>query len=82
MKWLEKMKQQTKLYLLDLYVKNQFTDKHHLEEKLADLLLAVNRAYNKSDYIPTIAWEEMQVLPKLRSWSSSKNHRKSSIKTI
>ena len=34
MKWLEKMKQQTKLYLLDLYVKNQFTDKHHLEEKL------------------------------------------------
>ena len=24
--------------------------------ELADLLLAVNRAYNKSDYIPTIAW--------------------------
>lgn len=24
--------------------------------EIADLLLAVNRAYNKSDYIPTIAW--------------------------
>ena len=24
--------------------------------EIADLLLAVNRAYNKSDYIPSIAW--------------------------
>ena len=24
--------------------------------EIADILLAVNRAYNKSDYIPTIAW--------------------------
>ena len=24
--------------------------------EIADLLLAINRAYNKSDYIPTIAW--------------------------
>ena len=24
--------------------------------EIADMLLAVNRAYNKSDYIPTIAW--------------------------
>ena len=24
--------------------------------EIADLLLAVNRAYNKSDYIPCIAW--------------------------
>jgi single-stranded DNA-binding protein len=24
--------------------------------EIADVLLAVNRAYNKSDYIPTIAW--------------------------
>lgn len=28
--------------------------------EIADVLLAVNRAYNKSDYIPTIAWEETQ----------------------
>ena len=24
--------------------------------EIADILLAVNRAYNKSDYIPSIAW--------------------------
>ena len=28
--------------------------------EIADILLAVNRAYNKSDYIPCITWEEMQ----------------------
>ena len=27
-----------------------------LNREIADALLAVNRAYNKSDYIPTIAW--------------------------
>ena len=26
------------------------------KREIADLLLAVNRAYNKSDYIPAIAW--------------------------
>jgi len=26
------------------------------KREIADLLIAVNRAYNKSDYIPTIAW--------------------------
>lgn len=26
------------------------------KREIADILLAVNRAYNKSDYIPTIAW--------------------------
>lgn len=27
-----------------------------LNREIADLLIAVNRSYNKSDYIPTIAW--------------------------
>lgn len=27
-----------------------------LNREIADMLVAVNRAYNKSDYIPTIAW--------------------------
>ncbi len=27
------------------------------KREIADLLIAVNRAYNKSDYIPAIAWE-------------------------
>ena len=28
--------------------------------EIADILVAVNRAYNKSDYIPCIAWAETQ----------------------
>jgi single-stranded DNA-binding protein len=43
--------------------------------EIADLLLAVNRAYNKSDYIPTIAWgrnsrfcQELQVGDNIRIW--------------
>ncbi|MBU5485452.1 single-stranded DNA-binding protein [Clostridium sp. MSJ-11] len=43
--------------------------------EIADLLLAVNRAYNKSDYIPTIAWgrnarfcEELNVGDNVRIW--------------
>ena len=39
------------------------------------MLLAVNRAYNKSDYIPTIAWgrnsrfcQELQVGDNIRIW--------------
>jgi hypothetical protein len=28
--------------------------------EITDILLAVNRHYNKSDYIPCITWEEMQ----------------------
>ena len=46
--------------LVGYICKNQYIDKHHLEEEISDILLAVNRAYNKSDYIPCIAWEEMQ----------------------
>ena len=34
---------------MDIYAKNQYIEKHLLAEKL-------NRAYNKSDYIPCIAW--------------------------
>lgn len=33
--------------------------------EISDILLAVNRAYNKSDYIPCIAWEEMLVSAKI-----------------
>ncbi|GAA0718265.1 single-stranded DNA-binding protein [Clostridium malenominatum] len=43
--------------------------------EIADILLAVNRAYNKSDYIPTIAWgrnarfcEELTVGDNIRIW--------------
>ncbi|MDD7794019.1 single-stranded DNA-binding protein [Clostridium sp. 'White wine YQ'] len=43
--------------------------------EIADLLLAVNRAYNKSDYIPTIAWgrnsrfcQTLEVGDNIRIW--------------
>lgn len=43
--------------------------------EIADMLLAVNRAYNKSDYIPTIAWgrnsrfcESLKVGDNIRIW--------------
>lgn len=43
--------------------------------EIADVLLAVNRAYNKSDYIPTIAWgrnsrfcRELEVGDNIRIW--------------
>ena len=42
---------------LDGYVcKNPIYRKTPLGREITDLLLAVNRAYNKSDYIPSIAW--------------------------
>ena len=37
-------------------VKNQYIGKLHSGREIADILLAVNRAYGKSDYIPSIAW--------------------------
>ena len=33
-----------------------YTEKHLSGREIADLLLAVNRPYGKSDYIPCIAW--------------------------
>ncbi|MCR6513287.1 MAG: single-stranded DNA-binding protein [Clostridium sp.] len=43
--------------------------------EIADVLLAVNRAYNKSDYIPTIAWgrnsrfcQSLEVGDNIRVW--------------
>ena len=41
---------------MDIYVENQYIEKHHLVEKSQMYFLAVNRSYNKSDYIPCIAW--------------------------
>lgn len=35
-----------------------------LGREICDLMVAVNRMYNKSDYIPSIAWEEMQHMQK------------------
>lgn len=47
--------------------------------EIADLLLAVNRSYNKSDYIPTIAWgrnsrfcKTLEVGDNIRIWEDFK----------
>ena len=43
--------------VLDGYIcKKPIYRKTPFGREIADVLLAVNRAYNKSDYIPTIAW--------------------------
>ena len=34
----------------------EFTEKTPLGREIADLLIAVNRSYGKSDYIPSICW--------------------------
>ena len=39
-----------------------------LGREIADLLLAVNRPYGKSDYIPCICWEEMQDMHRALKW--------------
>ena len=39
-----------------------------LGREIADLLIAVNRPYGKSDYIPCIAWAEMQDMHQLLKW--------------
>lgn len=52
------------LIVLDGYVcKPPVYRKTPLGREIADLLVAVNRSYGKSDYIPCICWEEMPDLP-------------------
>ena len=62
--------------------------------EIADLLLAVNRAYNKSDYIPCIAWgrnarfcqkievgTEVKVVGRVQSRSYEKKHEDGTVET-
>ena len=62
--------------------------------EIADLLLAVNRAYNKSDYIPCIAWgrnarfcqnlevgTEVKVVGRVQSRNYEKKHEDGSVET-
>ena len=59
----------TNQIFLDGYIcKDPIYRKTPLGREIADLLIAVNRSYGKSDYIPCICWEEMQGLhPGLKS---------------
>ena len=62
--------------------------------EIADLLLAVNRAYNKSDYIPCIAWgrnarfcqkievgTEVKTIGRVQSRSYEKKHEDGTVET-
>ena len=62
--------------------------------EISDLLLAVNRAYNKSDYIPAIAWgrtarfcqnlevgTEVRVIGRVQSRSYEKKHEDGTVET-
>ena len=62
--------------------------------EISDLLLAVNRAYNKSDYIPCIAWgrnarfcqnlevgAQVKVVGRVQSRTYEKKHEDGSVET-
>ncbi|MCI5727654.1 MAG: single-stranded DNA-binding protein [Clostridium sp.] len=53
---IEKSKNPNEIYLDGFICKEPVYRTTPFGREIADVLLAVNRAYNKSDYIPTIAW--------------------------
>jgi len=52
----EEIKNPNQIYLNGYVCKPPVYRMTPFKREIADLLIAVNRAYNKSDYIPTIAW--------------------------
>lgn len=53
---IEKSKNPNQIFLNGYICKKPIYRTTPFGREIADMLLAVNRAYNKSDYIPTIAW--------------------------
>ncbi|MDF2504874.1 MULTISPECIES: single-stranded DNA-binding protein [Clostridium] len=71
----EKSKNPNQIYLDGYICKKPVYRTTPFGREIADMLLAVNRAYNKSDYIPTIAWgrnsrfcESLKVGDNIRIW--------------
>ena len=52
----DEIKNPNQIYLNGFVCKAPIYRTSPFKREIADLLIAVNRAYNKSDYIPTIAW--------------------------
>lgn len=52
----EKKKVSNEVVLIGYVCKKPIYRQTPFDREIADILLAVNRAYNKSDYIPCIAW--------------------------
>ncbi|KAJ50449.1 single-stranded DNA-binding protein [Clostridium tetanomorphum] len=72
---IEKSKNPNQIFLNGFICKQPVYRTTPFGREIADLLLAVNRAYNKSDYIPTIAWgrnsrfcQELNVGDNIRIW--------------
>lgn len=72
---IEKSKNPNEIYLDGYICKQPLYRTTPFGREIADVLLAVNRAYNKSDYIPTIAWgrnsrfcKNLEVGDNIRVW--------------
>ena len=72
---LEKSKNPNQIYLDGYICKQPIYRTTPFGREIADMLLAVNRSYNKSDYIPTIAWgrnsrfcKSLEVGDNIRIW--------------
>lgn len=72
---LEKMKNPNSIYLNGYICKQPVYRTTPFGREISDMLLAVNRSYNKSDYIPCIAWgrnarftKDMKVGDNIKIW--------------
>ena len=66
-------------FYLDGYIcKEPIYRKTPLGREIADLLVAVNRSYGKSDYIPCICWEEMRDMPPHLRWEAMSKYMEES----
>ena len=72
---LERSKNPNEIYLDGFICKDPVYRTTPFGREIADVLLAVNRSYNKSDYIPTIAWgrnsrfcKSLEVGDNIRIW--------------
>lgn len=71
----EQTKNPNRIYLDGFICKNPIYRTTPFGREITDLLIAVNRAYNKSDYIPCIAWgrnarfsQTLEVGQQIRLW--------------
>ncbi|MBS4539226.1 single-stranded DNA-binding protein [Clostridium sp. D2Q-11] len=71
----EKIKKPNEIYLDGFICKKPIYRTTPFGREITDLLIAVNRAYNKSDYIPCIAWgrnarfcENLEVGDHIKTW--------------
>lgn len=71
----EKIKKPNEIYLNGFICKKPIYRTTPFGREITDLLIAVNRAYNKSDYIPTISWgrnarfcENLEVGDHIKIW--------------